>query len=91
MQRRKVKMQNIARIVFVHFQSAILVYAVFVDHLEPEKKRESICKMAINYSNAQFYKFIDDEISKTRLLCTNCHKKHTKEQARKISLLNVLG
>ena len=59
------------------------------DHLKPEKKRESICKMALNYPNAKFYKMIDLEISKTRLLCTNCHKKHSKEQARKISLLNM--
>ena len=60
------------------------------DHLDVEKKRASISRMVNAYRLADFFECIDEEVAKCRLLCANCHKKHTKEQQRKASVVNMI-
>lgn len=60
------------------------------DHLDVETKRDCISKMVTNYRLADFFECIDEEVAKCRLLCANCHKKHTKEQQRKASVVSMI-
>lgn len=53
------------------------------DHLDTDTKLDSICKMISSYSYKKFDGCIDDEISKCRLICANCHLSHTTDQKRK--------
>lgn len=60
------------------------------DHLDVETKRDCISKMVGHYRLADFFECIDAEVAKCRLLCANCHKKHTKEQQRKASVVSMI-
>lgn len=51
-----------------------------LDHLDQSKKRDSICKMVDRYPLKKFFAYIDEELSKVRLLCSNCHRPHTQDQ-----------
>jgi hypothetical protein len=51
-----------------------------LDHLAESDKRDDISVMVDRYSLKKFFKYIDEELSKTRLLCSNCHLAHTKDQ-----------
>ena len=49
-----------------------------LDHIDPKTKKFSISQaVRLGYSWEQ----IEQEIEKCRVLCANCHKKHTAEQA----------
>ena len=56
------------------------------DHLDERTKTERISLMVNRYALVKFFSLIDDEIKKCRLLCCNCHMKHTKEQRKKASI-----
>ena len=45
------------------------------DHLVPEQKKYTVACMS-NYSDIVF----QEEVFKCRLLCANCHRRHTKKQ-----------
>jgi hypothetical protein len=62
------------------------------DHFDTNTKLDNICKMISSYSFKKFYECVDDEISKCRLVCANCHLSHTNEQKRekKIQLIALL-
>ena len=46
------------------------------DHIDPSTKKMSVSDMTANFS----LKMLQDEIEKTRILCRNCHKRHTATQ-----------
>ena len=60
------------------------------DHLDEKTKTECIGTMVHRYPLVKFFSLIDDEVKKCRLLCCNCHMKHTNEQRRKASVENVI-
>ena len=51
-----------------------------LDHLDQSEKRDTISQMVARYPLKTFFKYIDQELLKTRLLCSNCHHPHTKDQ-----------
>ena len=51
-----------------------------LDHLNRGEKRDNISKMANRYALKKFYKYIDEELSKVRLVCCMCHRPHTSKQ-----------
>ena len=58
------------------------------DHLDETTKTDGICRMVDRYPLQKFKSLIDVEVKKCRLLCCNCHMKHTKEQRKKASVEN---
>ena len=58
------------------------------DHLDETTKTDNISVMVDRYPLKQFFSLIDDEVKKCRLVCCNCHMKHTKEQRKKASVEN---
>ena len=56
------------------------------DHVDERTKTENIGTMVASYALKKFKFLIDDEVKKCRLLCCNCHMKHTKEQRKKASI-----
>lgn len=50
------------------------------DHIEPESKIERISNMVGAWTDEQFWKSIDLELSKCRVLCANCHFIHSRKQ-----------
>ena len=60
------------------------------DHVDETTKIDGICRMVNKYPLKKFKSLIDDEVKKCRLLCCNCHMKHTNEQRRKASVENVI-
>ena len=60
------------------------------DHLDEKTKTESISTMVNRYPLKKFFSLIDEEVKKCRLLCSNCHRKHTNHQTRKASVENVI-
>lgn len=59
------------------------------DHIDAELKQEGIGTMVSSYSLNRFYKYIDLEIAKCRLICCMCHADHTRKQAREKTLILV--
>ena len=59
------------------------------DHLDETTKTENIGIMVHRYPLVKFFSLIDAEVKKCRLLCCNCHHKHTKEQQKKASVENL--
>ena len=57
------------------------------DHLDERTKTEGISQMVDRYPLKKFKSLIDDEVKKCRLLCSNCHIKHTNEQKKKASVV----
>ncbi len=55
------------------------------DHIDPSKKEFSISQ-AVRLGYA--WPSVKNEIAKCRILCANCHKKHTAEQRGWYKLLN---
>ena len=51
-----------------------------LDHLVESEKRDNISLMVQRYPLKKFFKYIDEELSKTRLLCCMCHHPHTQDQ-----------
>ena len=49
------------------------------DHVDPSQKSFGIAK---GITDGKGWKIILDEIGKCRILCANCHKKHTSSQNR---------
>ena len=60
------------------------------DHVDETTKIEGVGNMVNRYPLVKFFSLIDDEVKKCRLLCCNCHMKHTKEQKKKASVENHL-
>ena len=54
-----------------------------LDHLTQSEKRDSIGTMVSQYALHKFFACIDEELSKTRLLCSNCHHPHSTDQLEK--------
>ena len=57
------------------------------DHIDAKLKQESIAKMVDKYSLERFFKYIDLELGKCRLLCCMCHMDHSRQQRREKTLL----
>ena len=51
-----------------------------LDHLDQSKKRDTISVMVSRYPLKTFFACIDEELSKTRLLCCMCHHPHSTDQ-----------
>ena len=51
-----------------------------LDHLDRSEKRDSISHMVNRYALKKFFKYIDKELSKVRLVCCMCHLPHTQDQ-----------
>lgn len=47
------------------------------DHIDPDTKRSTVAKLMNDNHGLQAIK---DEIEKCRVLCANCHRRHTAEQ-----------
>jgi hypothetical protein len=47
------------------------------DHINPSDKKHNICDMKRRICSL---KNIEEEISKCRILCANCHRRHTAKQ-----------
>lgn len=54
-----------------------------LDHRTQSKKRDCIGTMVNRYSLKKFFSYIDEELSKVRLLCCICHRVHTNYQNEK--------
>jgi hypothetical protein len=52
------------------------------DHIDTELKRDAISKMVDRYALKRFFKCIDSEVAKCRLICCICHYLHTRDQTR---------
>ena len=57
------------------------------DHIDAKLKQEGIAKMVDKYSLKRFFKYIDLELGKCRLICCMCHVHHTRKQRREKALL----
>jgi hypothetical protein len=56
------------------------------DHLNAKLKQDGIGKIVSCYGLNRFYKYIDLEITKCRLICCMCHRDHTREQRKEKTL-----
>ena len=50
---------------------------------QPSPEPHGIATMVNQYNLKKFFSFIDEELSKVRLLCCICHHIHTKDQTEK--------
>jgi hypothetical protein len=57
-----------------------LYYLFDFDHRDPKTKKHDVSDMVLA-GNKYSWKDVLKEIEKCRLLCANCHRKHTKEMA----------